>query len=74
MGKEFEKKKKKTDACVCISKSLCCLPETNTTLLINYIIIENSFFRKILIISQRSHLKISSYRGLGLQQINFEVI
>ena len=33
MEKEFEKK---IDTCICITESLCCRPETNTTLLINY--------------------------------------
>ena len=32
MGKTFEKK----NTCICITESLCCTPETNTTLLINY--------------------------------------
>ena len=34
MEKEFVKKKK--DTCTCITESLCCTPETKTTLLINY--------------------------------------
>ena len=34
MGKELEKR---TDICICITESLCCTPETNTTLLINYV-------------------------------------
>ena len=34
MGKEFEKR---LDICICITESLCCIPEANTTLLINYI-------------------------------------
>ena len=46
MGKKFETKQNKTDACVCISESLCCIPETNTTLLINYITIEIFFLEK----------------------------
>ena len=29
MGKESEKK---MDVCICITESLCCTPETNTTL------------------------------------------
>ena len=33
MGEEFEKK---IDICVCITESLCCTFETNTTLLTNY--------------------------------------
>ena len=33
MGKES---KKRVDGCICITESLCCTPETNTTLLINY--------------------------------------
>ena len=28
---------KRIDACICITESLCCIPETNTTLLINYL-------------------------------------
>ena len=32
-GKELEKR---IDTCICITESLCCIPETNTTLLINY--------------------------------------
>jgi len=32
MGKEFEKK---GDIGMCITESLCCTPEANTTLLIN---------------------------------------
>ena len=31
MGKEFE-----IDACICITESVCCIPETITTLLISY--------------------------------------
>ena len=27
---------RRIDTCICITKSLCCTPETNTTLLINY--------------------------------------
>ena len=30
MGKES--KKKRVDTCICITDSLCCTPETNTTL------------------------------------------
>ena len=32
-GKEFEKEQ---ITCICITESFCCIPETNTTLLINY--------------------------------------
>ena len=32
MGKEFEKK---IDTCICLTESLCCILETNTTLLID---------------------------------------
>jgi len=28
---------KRIDACICITESFCCIAETNTTLLINYI-------------------------------------
>ena len=28
--------RKRIGTCICITKSLCCTPETNTTLLINY--------------------------------------
>ena len=34
MGKES--KKKRMDVCICITDSLCCTPETKTTLLIEY--------------------------------------
>ena len=33
---EEVKNGKRIDSCICIGKSLCCTPETNTTLLINY--------------------------------------
>ena len=42
MGKEFEKRR---DTCICVTKSLCCTPETNTTLLINYAPIENKILK-----------------------------
>ena len=32
MGKDSKKKKKRVDICICITDSLCCTPETNTTL------------------------------------------
>ena len=34
------------DACVCMTQSLCCLPETITTLLIGHITIQNKKFNK----------------------------
>ena len=34
------------DTCVCMAESLCCLPETVTTLLIGYIPIQNKKFKK----------------------------
>ena len=34
------------DPCICITESLCCTPETNTTLLINYVPIWNIMFKK----------------------------
>ena len=33
---KWEKIWKRIDTCVCVTESLCCTPETNTTLLINY--------------------------------------
>ena len=42
MGKEG---RKKVDVCICITDSLCCTAETNTTVQINYIsIIKNYTF------------------------------
>ena len=38
MGKEFEE----IDTCLCKSESLRCTPETNITLLINYIPVSNT--------------------------------
>ena len=35
--KNAKESKKRLDACICITDSLCCTPETNTTLSINYI-------------------------------------
>ena len=37
---------KRIDTCICITESLCCTPETNTTLLINYAPIWNENFLK----------------------------
>ena len=42
MGKEFEKR---IHTCICITELLCCTPETNTTLLINYTRILNEKFK-----------------------------
>ena len=35
------KESEKIDMCVCITESLCCIPETNTTLWINYTLIKD---------------------------------
>ena len=37
---------KRIHICICITESLCCTPETNTTLLINYTPIENKKLKK----------------------------
>ena len=37
---------KRIDTCICITESLCCTPETNTTLLIDYTSIENKNLKK----------------------------
>ena len=42
-GKRFFKK---IDTCLCITESLCCTPETNTTSLINCAPIKINFFKK----------------------------
>ena len=34
--KKQSKKKKRMDICICIADSLCCIPETNTALEVNY--------------------------------------
>ena len=34
------------DVCICMAESLCCSPETITTLLISYIPIQNKKFKK----------------------------
>ena len=34
--REWEKNLKKNNTYLCITESLCCIPETNTALLINY--------------------------------------
>ena len=34
----------KIDTCICMAKSLCCSPETTTTLLISYTPIQNKKF------------------------------
>ena len=41
MGKELLKK---VDICICITDSLCCTPETNRILQINYTPIKKVFF------------------------------
>ena len=33
------------DTCICVAESLCCSPETTTTLLIGYIPIQNKKFK-----------------------------
>ena len=40
---------KRINTGVCITESLCCTPETNTTLLINYTPIENKNLQKTLL-------------------------
>ena len=42
MGKDY----KRLDICICIADSLCCTPETNTTLKINCSPIKN-FLKKV---------------------------
>ena len=41
-----ENQKKNMCVCVCVTESLCCTPETNTTLQINCTSMENNFFKK----------------------------
>ena len=48
LGKNLTRKRIWQTIDTCITESLCCTPETNTTLLINYTAIRNkSFFRKV---------------------------
>jgi len=40
----WENNLKKIDTCIYIAESLLCIPETNTTLLINYTPLQNKHF------------------------------
>ena len=41
----------RTDTCICMAESLCCSPETITTLLIGYTPIKNKKLKKITTLS-----------------------
>lgn len=43
---EWEKVWGRMDPCTCMAEPLCCSPETTTTLLIGYILIQNAFAAK----------------------------
>ena len=61
MGKES---KKRVDICICITDSLCCTPETNTTLKINYTPIKRKKFVVIkgLLVKADSHYSKCHYK------------
>ena len=39
----------RTGTCIYVAESLCCLPETTTTLLISYTPIQNKKFKKMIL-------------------------
>ena len=60
------------DTCICLAESLCCPPETVTTLLIGYIPIQNNKFfkrKKMLSIKKKKERKKEKTRNLSLKAI-----
>ena len=55
--------RKRTDTCVRVIESLCCMAETNTTLLINYALICNKNFFK----NRKELFQITIVSGLSLK-------
>ena len=63
----------RVDTCICVAESLCCSPETTTTLLISYTPIENkmfNFFLKVLFPGNFKGKGVGQDRGRGLRGTN----
>ena len=57
----------RVNICTCITDSLCCTPETNNILLINYTPI--NFFKKIKKIKNKIALKRIKFGGINLTKV-----
>ena len=72
MGKEFEKK---VGTCICITESLCCTLETNTTLFINFTPVQNKKVLKIKLPCNTHETHVILYvNGISMETVVEEIM